>query len=114
MWDLLFDRAPLRWKRNLSRRPARRPFVECLEDRCAPSSIIDLGTLGGYNSNGWAINNSGIVIGDSYSYMFSDDHAYSYASDNGPMTDMGTLGGSFSAALGINDAGQVVGVSSTS
>src|SRR5260370_15608464 len=114
MWNLLFDRPQVTLAKKLPKRAGRRPFVECLEDRCLPGTLIDLGTLGGYNSYGLAINSSGVVIGASYSYMFTGDHAYSYASDNGTMTDIGTLGGTFSAAFGINDEGQIVGASFTS
>src|SRR5438045_2341520 len=110
MWDLLGDRGWIN-RQKLS----RRPVVESLEDRCAPSSIIDLGTLGGYNSYGMALNNSGMVVGDSYINMFAGPHAYCCpGGDGSAMTELGTLGGASSEALGINDAGQIVGGSLTS
>ena len=94
-------------------RPGRQLIVEFLEDRCSPSSIIDLGTLGGYNSYGTALNNGGMVVGDSYTYLFYGQHAYCYESDSDTMMDLGTLGGDFSEALSLNDAGQIVGDATT-
>src|SRR5215472_10924117 len=117
MWNLLFARSRVIRIDNLRQRLGRRPIVEALENRCSPSSIrsfIDLGTLGGVNSYGLAINSSGMVVGDSYAYLFYNMNAYSCESDNGTMTDLGTLGGNFSEALGINDSGQIVGDSMTS
>src|SRR5439155_24086951 len=107
MWDLLSA-----WARNPTPGCALgrgRPTLEYLEDRCAPGSIVDLGTLGGYNSYGFAINAAGMVVGDSYTNQFNGQHAYSYGSDSGTMSDLGTLGGDSSQAMGINDPGQVVG-----
>jgi probable HAF family extracellular repeat protein len=71
--------------------------------------ITDLGTLGGTNSEGWAINASGQVVGSSDITGPGDTHAFLY--DGNSMQDLGTLGGSLSAAYGINDSGQVVGQS---
>ncbi len=110
----LFERPRVNRETKRTRQPGRRLVVECLEDRCSPGVIIDLGTLGGYNSHAWGINNSGIVIGDAYTFMFFNDHAFTYnanGTSTGPLTDMGTLNGGvgFSQALGINDAGQIVG-----
>src|SRR5437667_4279003 len=109
-----FERPRAGRETKRTRQPRRRPVVECLVDRCSPSSMIDLGTLGGYNSHAWGINNSGIVIGDAYTFMFFNDHAFTYNANGtspGPLTDMGTLNGGvgFSQALGINDAGQIAG-----
>src|SRR5690242_19577599 len=85
-------------------------FLEPLEERCSPSSIIDLGTLGGYNSYGLALNDARIVVGGSYTDLFYDPHAFSQ-NDNGTMTDLGTLGGNSSQARDINDSSQIVGSS---
>ena len=80
-------------------------------------AMTDLGTLGGSTSYAYDINNSGEVVGYSYT-VAGDQHAYLCRS-NGPMQDLGTLGyapgiGSCSYACGINDGGQVVGYSTTS
>ncbi len=77
-------------------------------------AMIDLGTLGGNQSDARGVNASGQVVGwstlspgDSSTY-----HAFLYS--GGVMMDLGTLGGVNSVANGINDSGQVVGWSQTS
>jgi len=74
-------------------------------------AMMDLGTLGGTNSDGYGINNAGQVTGGS-------SHAFLYS--DGQMMDLGTLGGGYpynsSVGRGINNATpvQVVGAASTS
>ena len=75
-------------------------------------NVTDLGTLGGKNSFGYAINNAGHVTGTSdIATPGSYPDAFLYS--NGQMTDLGTLGGRSpgSTGFGLNNAGQVTGVS---
>jgi probable HAF family extracellular repeat protein len=67
--------------------------------------VIDLGTLGGLNSEASGINKSGLVVGNSQ-LASGFVHAFLY---NNVMTDLGTLGGPNSYAIAINDSGQIVG-----
>jgi len=81
---------------------------------CSPLYAIDynvthLGSLGGKNSLGRAINNLGQVTGSTY-VTGGGTHAFLY-SGNGPMLDLGTLGGKNSYVYAINESGQVVGSS---
>jgi probable HAF family extracellular repeat protein len=75
----------------------------------------DLGSLGGSESVGQAINNSGEVagwsyIGDGNSEDGGTTHAFTHL--NGQMTDLGTLlPGGVSRASAINDSGAVAGAS---
>ena len=96
--------------------------------------LIDLGTLGGFNSSGFKINNLGWVVGESRPLYDEFGHAIVvvpestdgdtipdlwFRDDNGDgfndlMIDLGVLGGgtlASSLAWGINDEGQVVGES---
>jgi probable HAF family extracellular repeat protein len=75
--------------------------------------IHDLGTLGGRNSQGLAINRSGQIVGRSeYEGANAAPHAFLYA--DGQMIDLNATlpadsGWTLREATGINDRGQIVG-----
>jgi probable HAF family extracellular repeat protein len=68
--------------------------------------LTELGTLGGYATIPYAINNMGQVVGQSWT-SGGQNHAFIW--ENGDMTDLGTFGGRDSRALDINELGQAVG-----
>jgi probable HAF family extracellular repeat protein len=72
-------------------------------------SLKDLGTLGGYNSRGWWVSESGLVVGNAdISPQTTSHHAFLWK--DGVMTDLGTLGPCLdSTAFAVNSSGQVVG-----
>jgi probable HAF family extracellular repeat protein len=80
-------------------------------------AMTDLGTLApglpnwSINSYAYGINNSGQVVGASYTNYPEPLHAFLY--DSSGMTDLGTLGGVISQAFAINQNGQIVGRANT-
>jgi len=68
--------------------------------------MTDLGTLGGGESNGLGINNSGEAVGWA---LTADGSTHAFLHNGKMMIDLGTLGGDYSVAHDINDSGDVVG-----
>src|SRR5206468_2462132 len=69
--------------------------------------VTDLGTLGGFFSQSYAINNRRQVVGGATT-VANATHGFLW---DGSMHDLGTLpSGTFSWALALNDSGQAVGV----
>jgi probable HAF family extracellular repeat protein len=75
----------------------------------------DLGTLGGPDSTGVAINDSGEIAGQSFTNFIANPSGVPtidpFFWENGKMVDIGTLGGTYGFANGLNNRGQVVGTS---
>ena len=87
----------------------------------AGGKITDLGTLGGHESQAFALNNYDQVAGvaadaisDPFSMMSWGTQARAFLWQHGHMRDLGTLGGPDSFAWFINGSGQIAGVSYTS
>ena len=87
--------------------------------------FTDLGTLGGPNSWGNVINNSGAVTGyaetsnadpfaENYCFFGTDRACRGFVWQKGFMSPLSTLGGNNSYAVGINNQGQVAGNAETS
>ncbi|HEX4086917.1 MAG TPA: hypothetical protein VHY22_18525, partial [Chthoniobacteraceae bacterium] len=77
--------------------------------------IIDLGTLGGDAGSASAINESGQVVGASYTGSDNtSEHATLFSGTGKNNTDLGTLGGLASIATGISSDGRIVGMAENS
>jgi CSLREA domain-containing protein len=72
-------------------------------------AIHELGDLGGNDSEAYAINNQGHIVGESR----STDGRYAFRWINGNMESLGSLGESRSWASDINDLGEIVGTSAS-
>ncbi len=70
------------------------------------TAMQDLGTLGGSDSIGKAINDAGQVTGWAAVNFFA---SHAFRSNGAYMQDLGTLGGSNSEGIAINASGQVTG-----
>lgn len=68
-------------------------------------TITDLGSLGGRETQGRAINDAGQVVGWSQTAA-GQYHAFLW--ENGTMTDLAPVVGEFSAAVAINNQGQIL------
>jgi probable HAF family extracellular repeat protein len=68
--------------------------------------ITDLGTLGGSYSSATAINDHGVIAGNSTT---PDGVLHAFVWSDGRMTDLGVPGGGDVVAEDVNDSGQVVG-----
>jgi probable HAF family extracellular repeat protein len=75
-------------------------------------AVSDLGTLGGSQSFGNAVNNANHVTGTAETANGGPRDAFLYA--EGTMKDLGSLNGNGSTGYAINNAGQVVGLSRSS
>ncbi|MCL4198480.1 MAG: hypothetical protein KJZ69_13420 [Phycisphaerales bacterium] len=72
-----------------------------------PYAVFELPTLGGNNSYGWKVDESGIVIGSAF-LVVNDFHPTLWLDGQEPV-DLGTLGGRWGSARGINDNGWIIG-----
>jgi probable HAF family extracellular repeat protein len=69
--------------------------------------VTDLGTLGGTESQAYAINSRGAVVG--YSQTAGDASIHPFLYEAGSMRDLGTLGRAEGRAVDISNNGVVVG-----
>jgi probable HAF family extracellular repeat protein len=70
-------------------------------------SVRDLGSLGGFYSVPFGLNDAGQVVG--WSFVEGNAAGHAYVFDAGELTEIGTFGGSNSVAQAIDSSGTVVG-----
>lgn len=90
--------------------PVRDGAHAFISDKANKKKIIDLGTLGGYSSFAYGINDKNQVTGYAGT-AFNEYHAF--ITIKGIMKDLGTLGGKNSYGYAINNISQVAGYSAT-
>lgn len=73
------------------------------------SGRISLGTS--FTTVASALSDAGLVVGQSFSHLAGETHAFVWSVDTG-MIELGSLAGGFSAARAINRRGEIVGYSS--
>jgi probable HAF family extracellular repeat protein len=80
--------------------------------------MLDLGTLGGPDSNAWNINDRGEITGWSYTSFVANPSTgvptvdpFFWSPEDGKLIDMGSLGGTFGNPVWLNNRGQVTGAS---
>jgi len=74
---------------------------------------LDLGTLGGRNSEPKGINNMDWIVGRAHGPGGSGFDFRPFLWREGQMEDLGTLGGDFGEAYAINELGHIVGFTET-
>jgi probable HAF family extracellular repeat protein len=80
-----------------------------LFDPTGGGANIDLGTLGGYSSDAYSINDTGQIVGMSLNSSVNYHACLFDEMGAGENIDLGTLGGFSSTAWSINNIGQIVG-----
>jgi 6-phosphogluconolactonase len=76
------------------------------------SGLVDIGTLGGTNSEGTGINDQNEIVGVSSVAGSSLNHLFLYA--QGHMRDLGTVAGQSFINAAINNRGEIVGTATNS